>query len=77
MQNLQTKVTLFTFVVLPKAGGIVCIWHLYLFIFVIVTNNCVCWLQIEEKQNQLSAARKQLKVAKSDHKASHDDKSKK
>lgn len=36
-----------------------------------------CVLQIDEKQNQLSAARKQLKAAKADHKASHDDKSKK
>lgn len=35
------------------------------------------WLQIDEKQNQLSAARKQLKAAKANHKASHDDKSKK
>ncbi|KAF3696979.1 DNA topoisomerase 1 [Channa argus] len=34
-------------------------------------------LNIDEKQNQLSAARKQLKAAKADHKASHDDKSKK
>lgn len=37
----------------------------------------VFWLQIDEKQNQLSAARKQLKAAKANHKASHDDKSKK
>lgn len=35
------------------------------------------WLQIEEKQKQLSAARKQLKGAKAEHKASHDDRSKK
>lgn len=38
---------------------------------------CLLLLQIDEKQNQLSAARKQLKAAKADHKASHDDKSKK
>lgn len=38
---------------------------------------CLLWLQIDEKQNQLSAARKQLKAAKADHKASHDEKSKK
>lgn len=35
------------------------------------------WLQIDEKQKQLSAARKQLKGAKAEHKASHDDRSKK
>lgn len=43
----------------------------------IVVSTSFAWLQIDEKQKQLSAARKQLKAAKAEHKASHDDKSKK
>lgn len=73
MQNLQTKVKR------PVFCAPLAIWaptsnqvsHCLLY------SDQVCRLQIDEKQNQLSAARKQLKAAKADHKASHDDKSKK
>lgn len=86
MQNLQTKVSsyvarLFSFV---HKQWVSCFfvkkrWRFLFcgFVFCNRDKSCLLLLQIDEKQNQLSAARKQLKAAKADHKASHDDKSKK